>query len=97
MSLRARLTLAASALFAGGTIWFVHWNQTNEREVGGKLPPFYVKLSESDCLQTMYKGVLRDEKRVAEKKAQREEQYRISLAKRERYEAVQTVLKSDTS
>lgn len=45
----------------------------------------------------MHKGVLRDEKRVAAKKAEREEEYRISLAKRERYEAVQKVLKSDAS
>lgn len=42
-------------------------------------------------VKTMYKGVLRDEERVAKKKAQREEEYRISLAKRERYEAVQPI------
>lgn len=42
----------------------------------------------------MYKGVLKDEARVAQKKAQREADYRISLAKREQYEAVQTISRS---
>lgn len=40
----------------------------------------------------MYKGVIKDEARVAQKKAQREEEFRISQIKRERYEAVQTVI-----
>lgn len=43
----------------------------------------------------MYKGVIRDEERVAKKKAQREAEYRISLAKREQYEAVQAVPSPD--
>lgn len=34
MSLRARLTLATSVAFTASTIWFVHWNQNNEQEVG---------------------------------------------------------------
>jgi hypothetical protein len=56
MLLRARLTLAASMLFAGGTIWFVHWNQINEREVRrnrspARAAPNIMTLGPSDLAQ----------------------------------------------
>lgn len=44
----------------------------------------------------MHRGVIRDEVRVAKKKAQREEEFRISQAKRELYGAVQPVSESDS-
>ncbi|KAF8315361.1 hypothetical protein DL93DRAFT_2166733 [Clavulina sp. PMI_390] len=75
MSIRARITLAASVVFTASTIYFVHWNQENERE-------------------TMYRGVVRDEERVAKKKAEREAEFRISMARREKYEAVQPIFRS---
>lgn len=43
----------------------------------------------------MYQGVIKDQARVAQKKAQREDEFRISQLKRERYEAVQSVVRSE--
>ena len=43
----------------------------------------------------MYKGVLRDDERRAEKMRQREEELQESLRKRESYERVQSVTRKD--
>ncbi|KAF8906258.1 hypothetical protein CPB84DRAFT_1770376 [Gymnopilus junonius] len=47
--------------------------------------------------ETMYKGVLKDDKRRREKMKQREEDLHLSQQKRELYERVQTIDKSSAS
>jgi len=90
----AKATLIGAVLFSTLTIWAVHFQQQQERDVGLRSDThfqfwFYLSLS-----QTMYKGVLRDDERRREKLRQREEDLRASQHKREWYEQVQKVKKA---
>jgi protein PET117 len=85
---RAKAVLGVSVLFCGFSIWAVHWLQNYEREVGG-LQDLKARLTSR--LQTMYQGVIRDDKRRADKLKKREEDMKESAKKREVYESVQRV------
>lgn len=88
MSRAAKATLFASVLLSGLTIWAVHYQQEQEREVSTvskqDIPP-------TESHQSMYKGVLRDDERRREKMKQREQEYQESQQKRAIYERVQRV------
>jgi protein PET117 len=91
---RARLTLLGAVLFSTFTIWAVHYQQDQEREVG------LLRDNVNNLLtlgaKTMYKGVLRDDERRREKMKQREEELQESKRKRALYECVQTVERQET-
>lgn len=92
----AKATLVGALIFSSLTIWAVHFQQQQEREVKRWTISVYTY---SKCLwfQTMYKGVLKDDERRREKIRQREEDLHLSQQKRELYERVQTVNKSSAS
>jgi len=90
---RAKGTLAAAALFSVFTIWAVHYQQEQEREVTSS-PRSPNACSNFPSLQSMYQGVLKDDERRREKMQQRQAEFDESKRKREIYEQVQTIDKS---
>ncbi|KAJ6619885.1 hypothetical protein B0H10DRAFT_1127779 [Mycena sp. CBHHK59/15] len=77
----AKATLAGAIVLSTLTIWAVHFQQEQQHEV----------------LQTMYKGVIRDDERRKEKMRQREADLQESKRKRELYERVQPIEKTEPS
>ena len=89
MSRAARATLCVSVLLSSLTVWFVHHQQNQEREVRAFTISFLLSFL---CFrENMYQGVLRDDERRREKLRQREEELWKSRQKRALYERVQTV------
>jgi len=86
----AKATLLGAVLFTTFTIWAVHWQQDQEREVrhSRKRIRCFVLILQS---KNMYKGVLRDDERRREKMRKRQEELQESRRKRELYGSFQTV------
>lgn len=90
----AKATLFAAVAFSSLTIWAVHHQQQQEREVTTSL---IGAVHSTQRFQTMYQGVLKDDQRRQEKMRQREENLKASQQKRELYEKVQAVSKVEGS
>lgn len=89
MSRAAKATLVASIVVSSLTVWGVHYIQQQEHEVRVFCVCAWALLIVA--LQTMYKGVLRDDERRRRKMKEREEDFLKSHRKREIYETVQRV------
>lgn len=94
MSRAAKAFFAFSVLASGGTIYGVHYIQTQERIVSFPFFPISVSISIAEPrLETMFAGVLRDDERLKAKATQRarEAEFEDQARKRAVLENIQAV------
>lgn len=92
----SKAALFGAVAFTSFTIWAVHFQQNQERQVTSGISRELFGLTNSYD-QSMYKGVLKDDERRREKMQQREDDLLESQRKRELYERVQTVGGTDAT
>jgi protein PET117 len=89
MSRAAKVTLAASLLVSGLTVWGVHYMQVEERKVGDVEAETEIIVKLTRAYQTMHRGVERDEARQAEKRRLRALELEENKEKERKYQQMQ--------
>jgi protein PET117 len=89
MSRAAKLTLLGAIVTSGVTVWGVHYMQVQEREVSVLSFVRRAALNLCPLLQTMHKGVERDQARQDEKKRQRAIDLKINQEKERQFQQMQ--------